>query len=211
MAQEKAAEKQPNGVNKSGAGTSSDVVEILDSDDEMPDIKSRKEPTPLFRADSPAPASSSASGDEDMKPAVESPSKKNKVEEIFLRRNNFRSSTKLDALVRHLNAVREEEENFHVVVFSQFTSFCASSHHLSRWHRDDRRTVDICEKLMERERFQSILPLCLYTHYRANGRAATSDSMARSVKSNVKRSSRSSTSAISPASSSSRLRLAVSV
>jgi hypothetical protein len=118
---------------KKGA-SSSEAVEILDSSDEetaaiaaASKTRATKEPTPLFRAETPQadwPGSDGSAAEDDVKAAVESsPSRKSKVEDVFLRRNDFRSSTKLDALVTHLNAVREAEENFHVVVFSQFTSF----------------------------------------------------------------------------------------
>jgi DNA repair protein RAD5 len=43
--------------------------------------------------------------------------------EVFLRRNNFRSSTKLDALVQNLRQLRDQDPHFRAVVFSQFTSF----------------------------------------------------------------------------------------
>ncbi|KAI0095220.1 SNF2 family N-terminal domain-containing protein [Irpex rosettiformis] len=40
-----------------------------------------------------------------------------------LRRNDFRSSTKLDALVQNLRRLRDQDPCFRAVVFSQFTSF----------------------------------------------------------------------------------------
>ncbi|KAG2155681.1 SNF2 family N-terminal domain-containing protein [Suillus clintonianus] len=43
--------------------------------------------------------------------------------EVFLRRNDFRSSTKLDALVQNLRRLRDQDPYFRAVVFSQFTSF----------------------------------------------------------------------------------------
>ncbi|KAG2050647.1 hypothetical protein BDR06DRAFT_960022 [Suillus hirtellus] len=43
--------------------------------------------------------------------------------EVFLRRNDFRSSTKLDALVQNLRRIRDQDPYFRAVVFSQFTSF----------------------------------------------------------------------------------------
>ncbi|KDN45911.1 hypothetical protein K437DRAFT_223989 [Tilletiaria anomala UBC 951] len=42
---------------------------------------------------------------------------------VFLRRNNFRSSTKLEALVSQLNELRMGDSKLKAVVFSQFTSF----------------------------------------------------------------------------------------
>ncbi|PWN49493.1 hypothetical protein IE53DRAFT_380504 [Violaceomyces palustris] len=42
---------------------------------------------------------------------------------IFFRKNDFRTSTKLEALIEHLNELRIEEPNFKGVIFSQFTSF----------------------------------------------------------------------------------------
>ncbi|OJA20678.1 HLTF/DNA helicase [Rhizopogon vesiculosus] len=43
--------------------------------------------------------------------------------EVFLRRNDFRSSTKLDALVQNLRRLQDQDPYFRAVVFSQFTSF----------------------------------------------------------------------------------------
>lgn len=43
--------------------------------------------------------------------------------EVKLRTNDFVSSTKLDALVRHLRQLREAQPRFRAVIFSQFTSF----------------------------------------------------------------------------------------
>lgn len=51
------------------------------------------------------------------------PSSQNSQPEVFFRRNDFRSSTKLEALVEHLNTLRYEDPNFKGVIFSQFTSF----------------------------------------------------------------------------------------
>lgn len=42
---------------------------------------------------------------------------------VTLRRNDFVSSTKLDALARHLRQLREREPAFRAIVFSQFTGF----------------------------------------------------------------------------------------
>ncbi|OSX66957.1 hypothetical protein POSPLADRAFT_1175676 [Postia placenta MAD-698-R-SB12] len=42
---------------------------------------------------------------------------------IILRRNDFRSSTKLEALLQNLRHLREQDPCFRAVVFSQFTSF----------------------------------------------------------------------------------------
>ncbi|TBU52304.1 SNF2 family N-terminal domain-containing protein [Dichomitus squalens] len=42
---------------------------------------------------------------------------------VILRRNDFRSSTKLEALVQHLRRLRDQDLCFRAVVFSQFTSF----------------------------------------------------------------------------------------
>ncbi|KIL01052.1 hypothetical protein PAXRUDRAFT_128489 [Paxillus rubicundulus Ve08.2h10] len=43
--------------------------------------------------------------------------------QIVLRRNDFRSSTKLDALLQNLRRLQDQEPYFRAVVFSQFTSF----------------------------------------------------------------------------------------
>ncbi|KAI0684760.1 SNF2 family N-terminal domain-containing protein [Cytidiella melzeri] len=42
---------------------------------------------------------------------------------IRLRRNDFRSSTKLDALIQNLRRLRDQDPCFRAVVFSQFTTF----------------------------------------------------------------------------------------
>ncbi|KAI0931358.1 hypothetical protein AcW2_000267 [Taiwanofungus camphoratus] len=42
---------------------------------------------------------------------------------VTLRRNDFRSSTKLEALMQNLRRLRDEDPCFRAVVFSQFTSF----------------------------------------------------------------------------------------
>ncbi|KAI0756307.1 SNF2 family N-terminal domain-containing protein [Daedaleopsis nitida] len=42
---------------------------------------------------------------------------------VMLRRNDFRSSTKLEALVQRLRRLRDQDPCFRAVVFSQFTSF----------------------------------------------------------------------------------------
>lgn len=42
---------------------------------------------------------------------------------VVLRRNDFRPSTKLDALISHLQRLRDQDPCFRAVVFSQFTSF----------------------------------------------------------------------------------------
>lgn len=42
---------------------------------------------------------------------------------VTLRTNSFVSSTKLDALARHLRSLREKDPAFRAIVFSQFTGF----------------------------------------------------------------------------------------
>jgi DNA repair protein RAD5 len=42
---------------------------------------------------------------------------------VYFRKNDFRSSTKLEALVEHLNQLRYDDPTFKGVIFSQFTSF----------------------------------------------------------------------------------------
>ncbi|KAF8557658.1 hypothetical protein OG21DRAFT_1482121 [Imleria badia] len=42
---------------------------------------------------------------------------------VELRRNDFRSSTKLDALIQNLRRLRDQDPYFRAIVFSQFTSF----------------------------------------------------------------------------------------
>ncbi|KAG2022727.1 DNA repair protein RAD5 [Coprinopsis cinerea AmutBmut pab1-1] len=63
--------------------------------------------------------------------------------EIVLRRNDFQSSTKLDALVQNLRRLRDQDPCFRAVVFSQFTSF-----------------LDLIQVVLTRERFE---------HYRFDG------------------------------------------
>ncbi|KAG6336243.1 hypothetical protein ID866_2862 [Astraeus odoratus] len=43
--------------------------------------------------------------------------------EVVLRRNDFRSSTKLDALLHNLRRLQDQDPYFRAIVFSQFTSF----------------------------------------------------------------------------------------
>ncbi|KAF9583253.1 DNA helicase rad5 [Lunasporangiospora selenospora] len=56
---------------------------------------------------------------------------------LQIRRNNFKSSAKLDALMRHLNSVRKQEPTTKSVVFSQFTGM-----------------LDLAEAILERDGFQ---------------------------------------------------------
>lgn len=56
---------------------------------------------------------------------------------VTLRRNDFRSSTKLDALLQHLRSIRDQDPCFRAVVFSQFTSF-----------------LDLIQTMLGREKFQ---------------------------------------------------------
>ncbi|CAG7847334.1 DNA repair protein RAD5 [Serendipita indica DSM 11827] len=63
------------------------------------------------------------------------PMRETSVEVIF-RKNNFQSSTKLDALLRDLRRLREQDSTFRAIVFSQFTGF-----------------LDLIEIALERDRF----------------------------------------------------------
>lgn len=56
--------------------------------------------------------------------------------QVVLRKNNFQSSTKLDALLQNLSRLRDQDPCFRAVVFSQFTSF-----------------LDLIEKALKRDRF----------------------------------------------------------
>ncbi|KAF7347384.1 DNA repair protein RAD5 [Mycena venus] len=56
---------------------------------------------------------------------------------VILRKNDFHSSTKLDALVQNLRKLREQDPCFRAVVFSQFTSF-----------------LDLIQVVLKRERFE---------------------------------------------------------
>ncbi|KAK7064681.1 DNA repair protein RAD5 [Favolaschia claudopus] len=56
---------------------------------------------------------------------------------VVLRKNDFHSSTKLDALVQNLRRLREQDPCFRAVVFSQFTSF-----------------LDLIQVVLKREHFE---------------------------------------------------------
>ncbi|KAG5652932.1 hypothetical protein H0H81_003075 [Sphagnurus paluster] len=56
--------------------------------------------------------------------------------EVTLRRNDFHSSTKLQALIKSLQKIRDQDPCFRAVVFSQFTSF-----------------LDLIQVALERERY----------------------------------------------------------
>ena len=56
---------------------------------------------------------------------------------IQMRRNNFKSSAKLDALMRHLNRDRKADPGAKAVVFSQFTGM-----------------LDLAESILDRDGFQ---------------------------------------------------------
>ncbi|KXN90093.1 DNA repair protein RAD5 [Leucoagaricus sp. SymC.cos] len=62
---------------------------------------------------------------------------------VVLRTNSFQSSTKLEALLRHLRRLKEEDPAFRAVVFSQFTSF-----------------MDLIQTVLQREK---------YDYYRFDG------------------------------------------
>ncbi|KIY73614.1 hypothetical protein CYLTODRAFT_416990 [Cylindrobasidium torrendii FP15055 ss-10] len=57
--------------------------------------------------------------------------------EVMLRKNNFQSSTKIDALIEHLKRLRDQDPCFRAVVFSQFTTF-----------------MDLIQKALRREMFE---------------------------------------------------------
>lgn len=67
--------------------------------------------------------------------AVSGPAMKQGTQ-VILRKNNFQSSTKLDALLQNLLRLRDQDPCFRAVVFSQFTSF-----------------LDLIGKALQRERF----------------------------------------------------------
>ena len=60
--------------------------------------------------------------DEDQ-PEPSEPSSQHSQPAVFFRSNDIRSSTKLEALVEHLNQLRYDDPTFKGVIFSQFTSF----------------------------------------------------------------------------------------
>jgi DNA repair protein RAD5 len=57
---------------------------------------------------------------------------------LTLRRNDFKSSTKLDALLKNLQRLRDQDPCFRAVVFSQFTSF-----------------LDLIQVALDREKYDS--------------------------------------------------------
>ncbi|MBW0503487.1 hypothetical protein O181_043202 [Austropuccinia psidii MF-1] len=57
----------------------------------------------------------------------------------YLKRNDFISSTKLEALIKHLTEVRDIEPGFSAVVFSQFTAF-----------------LDLIEQVLQRDQFRFV-------------------------------------------------------
>ncbi|KAF5323584.1 hypothetical protein D9611_005558 [Ephemerocybe angulata] len=71
------------------------------------------------------------------------PSSQPPKSEIVLRRNDFQSSTKLEALMQNLRKLRDQDPCFRAVVFSQFTSF-----------------LDLIQVALERDKFD---------HYRFDG------------------------------------------
>ncbi|KAF8079094.1 DNA repair protein RAD5 [Lyophyllum atratum] len=74
---------------------------------------------------------------------LEIPSSQTSEPDVTLRRNDFQSSTKLQALLKSLQRLRDQDPCFRAVVFSQFTSF-----------------LDLIEVALQRERFD---------HYRFDG------------------------------------------
>ncbi|RXW22669.1 hypothetical protein EST38_g3186 [Candolleomyces aberdarensis] len=73
----------------------------------------------------------------------EEPSSQPAEPTIVLRRNDFQSSTKLDALLQNLRRLKDQDPCFRAVVFSQFTSF-----------------LDLIQAALERDKFD---------HYRFDG------------------------------------------
>ncbi|KAH7886199.1 SNF2 family N-terminal domain-containing protein [Phlebopus sp. FC_14] len=67
---------------------------------------------------------------------------KTSLPEVVLRRNDFRSSTKLEALMQNLRRLQDQDPYFRAIVFSQFTSFLSlisvalDREHLT-WYRFD--------------------------------------------------------------------------
>lgn len=139
---------------------SGDVIEILDSDEESSPVKPsspagpssvlRSSPPiksdPMAVATSSSPSSNgpeavvledSSSEDDDDDSADEQADPKTKRETEWLRGVPFKSSTKLNALLKHINGLRDSQSDFKMVVFSQFTSF-----------------IDLIEILLVRERFE---------------------------------------------------------
>ncbi|TFK26658.1 DNA repair protein RAD5 [Coprinopsis marcescibilis] len=64
------------------------------------------------------------------------PSSQASEPDVVLRRNDFQSSTKLDALIQNLRRLRDQDPCFRAVVFSQFTTF-----------------LDLIEVVLTREKF----------------------------------------------------------
>ncbi|KAI0732417.1 SNF2 family N-terminal domain-containing protein [Fomitopsis betulina] len=94
---------------------------------------------------------------------------------ITLRRNDFRSSTKLEALLQDLKRLRNEDPTFRAVVFSQFTSFLdliqiVLEREDLEWHRFD-GTMDVKKRGESIARFKadSRAPKILIVSLKAGG------------------------------------------
>ncbi|KAL4070532.1 SNF2 family N-terminal domain-containing protein [Scleroderma citrinum] len=91
--------------------------------------------------------------------------------EVVLHRNDFRSSTKLDALIQNLRRLQDQDPYFRAIVFSQFTSFlslisAALDRECLNWYRFDgtmdtkKRSAAIAE-FKQNERKPKILLISL--------------------------------------------------
>lgn len=132
--------KRPNksrSASQSSGSSKTAAIEIKDSDDDSSD------------SDDEAKGEAKADGEEedaDMKPfdaevnsRASSPDSEASAAG-YVKRNDFISSTKLDALTAHLKSVRDDEPKFAAVVFSQFTGF-----------------LSLIEKALARDKFRCAL------------------------------------------------------
>ncbi len=89
-----------------------DIIEV---------IRTRPRRNKIAEAVEAAEREGAAEDDEEAPPATQESTHSQPA--FFLRQNNFKSSTKLEALIEDLNELRTQEGDLKAVVFSQFTSF----------------------------------------------------------------------------------------
>ncbi|KAK4057901.1 DNA helicase rad5 [Microbotryomycetes sp. JL221] len=139
-AQSKQAPATPPNRSNKDKGKGKRPASTTDDDDQSDGDSIYMSPPPSVRKNG---TSSKLQGDlfnsdSDEEPAVKKPVKQvnNDKGGLVLLKNEFRSSTKLDALVEHLTAAKEKDPNLKAVVFSQFTTF-----------------LSLIERIMNREGF----------------------------------------------------------
>lgn len=134
---------QPKKVNYTSApssdeaGSSSQATEVLTIIDTS-DEESDEEPVPVPKKSNGKGKAKRFPEDDDSDYARtdakigdlssdDEPAAKGEKKPLMGSRDDFKSSTKLDALIKSLQAVREEDPTVKVVVFSQFTGFRTST------------------------------------------------------------------------------------